>query len=68
MQENALVNAPQETIGLLGHQSTLLAHGQPVVHQDPQVLLCRAPLQQVILYLILMWLFLSSCKTCTSSC
>jgi len=36
------LNAPQDTIGLLGHKGTLLAHGQPVVLQDPQVL-CRAP-------------------------
>ncbi|XP_050567062.1 uncharacterized protein LOC118250829 [Cygnus atratus] len=36
------------SLGLLGHEGTLLAHGQPVVHQDPQVLLLRAPLQQVI--------------------
>jgi len=33
-------NAPQDTIGLLGHQGTLLSHSQPVV-------LHRAPLQQV---------------------
>jgi len=24
-----------------GHKVTLVAHGQPVVHQDTQVLLCR---------------------------
>ena len=41
-------NTPQDAIGL-GQKSTLLAHGQPVVHQDPQVLLCTAPLQQVSL-------------------
>jgi len=40
-------NAPQATIGLLGCKDTLQAHGQPVVHQDTQVLLCRALLQQV---------------------
>ena len=39
---NAVPNAPQDTVGLLGHKSTLLAHGQLVVHQDPHILLCRA--------------------------
>ncbi|KAJ7428259.1 rna-directed dna polymerase from mobile element jockey-like [Willisornis vidua] len=33
---NALPNAPQNAIGLLGHKDTLLAHRQLVVHQDPQ--------------------------------
>ena len=46
---HALPNAPQDTIGLLGHKATLLAHSQPVVHQDIQVLLCRAPLLRAIL-------------------
>jgi len=36
------------SIGLLGHKCTLLAHGQPVSHQDTQVPLCRAPLQHLI--------------------
>jgi len=45
---HTLYNAPQDPIGLFGHRGTLLAHGQPVVHQDPQVLLHRAPFQQVI--------------------
>ncbi|XP_052556631.1 uncharacterized protein LOC128089357 isoform X2 [Tympanuchus pallidicinctus] len=45
---HALFNAPQDAIGPLGHKGTLLAHGQPVVHQDTQVPLCRAPLQQLI--------------------
>ena len=40
-------NASQDTIGLLGSQGTLLAHGQPVVHQDTQVPLHKAALQQV---------------------
>ena len=35
-------NAPQDAIGLLGSQGTLLAHGQPVVHQHSQVPLHRA--------------------------
>lgn len=39
-----LVN--QVTIGALGHQGCLLAHGHPVGHQDPHILLCRAPFQQ----------------------
>ena len=34
-------------IGLLGHKGTLLAHGHPIIHQDTQVLLCRAPFQHV---------------------
>jgi len=37
----------QDPIGLLGNQGTLLARGQPVVHQDTQVPLHRAALQQV---------------------
>ena len=44
---HALFNAPQDTIGLLGHKGTLLTHGQPVLHQDPQVFLCRALLSKV---------------------
>ncbi|KFR00107.1 Forkhead-associated domain-containing protein 1, partial [Opisthocomus hoazin] len=39
-------NASQDPIGFLGSQGTLLAHGQPVVHQDTQVPLHRAALQQ----------------------
>ena len=35
------------TIDRLGHQGTLLAHSHLVGHQDPQVLLCRAPFQQL---------------------
>ena len=42
------LDAPQDPIGLLGSQGTLLAHGQPVVPQDTQVCLRRAALQQVI--------------------
>ncbi|RMC16445.1 hypothetical protein DUI87_06775 [Hirundo rustica rustica] len=41
-----LAMLPQEPIGFLGHQDTLLAHGQLAAHQDPQVLLCRAAPQQ----------------------
>jgi len=41
-------NAPQDPIGLLNHQGTVRAHRQTVIYQDPQVLLHRAPLQQVM--------------------
>ena len=34
-------NIPQDTVGLRGYKDTLLAHGQPLVHWDTQVLLCR---------------------------
>ena len=44
---HTLPNTPQETIGLLGSQRTLLAHGHPVVHQHTQVPLRRAALQQL---------------------
>ena len=40
-------NAPQDPIGFLGSQGTLLAHDHLVTHQDSQVPLCRAALQQV---------------------
>ena len=48
-----LMNAPQDVIGLFGYKGTPLAHGQPVVHQNPQVLLCRAPFQHIIPYPVL---------------
>jgi len=32
------LDAPQDPIGLLGNQDTLLAHGQLVVHEDTQSL------------------------------
>ena len=55
-------HAPQDPIGLLGSQGTLLAHGHPVVHQDTQVPLRRAALQQFRPSLY--WcLFLPSCRT-----
>lgn len=44
---NPLPKAAQETIGLLCHEGTCLAHGQPGVQQDPQVLLCKAAFQPV---------------------
>jgi len=43
--DHTLSNASQDTIGLLGLKGTLLAHGQPVVHQNTQALLHRAPFQ-----------------------
>jgi len=45
---NILPNAPQDTVDPLGHKEEhLLAHGQPAVHQDFQVLLSGAAFQQV---------------------
>jgi len=44
---HTLLNAPQETIGLLGNQGTLLAHGQLVIHQDTHFHLHRAAFHQV---------------------
>ena len=38
---------PQDAIGLLGHKGTMLAHGQPTVHWDPQVSFSYTALQQV---------------------
>lgn len=40
-------NVPQDSVGLLGHNDTLWAHGHLVVHQGPQVLLYRAASHQV---------------------
>ena len=45
---HALFNAPQDTIGLLRHKSTLLAHGQPVVHHDTQVLKFAVAVELVV--------------------
>jgi len=45
---NALCDVPLDPIGLLDHKGTLLAHGQPAVHQDSQVL-CRAAFHLVSL-------------------
>lgn len=42
-----VANASEDPIRLLGHKSTLMAHGQPLIHQDLVVLLCKAPFQQV---------------------
>jgi len=57
-------DAPQDPIGLLGTQGTLLAHAHPVVHQHTQVPLHSAALQQV--HPSLYWclgLFLPRCRT-----
>ena len=35
--------ANQDTIGSVGHGGTLLAHGHPADHRDPQILLHRVP-------------------------
>jgi len=45
-------NAPQETIGLLGSQGTLLAHGSLVVPQHSQVPLRRAALCSSLLHVL----------------
>lgn len=42
-----LCNIPQNVADLLGHKGTLMAHGQPVAHQDSQILFRRAPFQYV---------------------
>lgn len=42
-----LFNAPQATTELLSQKGTLQAYGQPAIHQDTKVLLCRAPSKQV---------------------
>ena len=36
-----LFNTLRYTTGLIGQKTSLLAHGQPVVHQDVQIFLCR---------------------------
>ena len=40
------VDAAWDTVGLLGCESTLLAHIQLFFHQDPQVLFCKAALNE----------------------
>ncbi|PKU42074.1 hypothetical protein llap_7613 [Limosa lapponica baueri] len=37
----------KDAIGLVGHKGTLSAHGHPIVHQDSQLFLLKASLQQV---------------------
>lgn len=54
-----LFNPPKDHTGLLGHNCTLLVHGQPFVHQEPQVLLCRVLLQQVSPQPVLMYVVIS---------
>jgi len=46
-------NIPQDVIGLLGHNSIVLAHGHPAVHQDTQVPFPYTTLQQISLQPIL---------------
>ena len=46
-------NTPQDATGVLGHKGTVLVHGHPAVHQDPQVSFLYAALQQVSLQPIL---------------
>ena len=41
-------NTPQDAICLPGHKGTVLVHGHPVVHQDPQVPFPYTALQQVL--------------------
>ncbi|NWI29449.1 DIA1 protein, partial [Sula dactylatra] len=43
---HTLFNAPQDTVDLLGHEGTLLAHGQPSVHQHSKDHLSGAAFQQ----------------------
>jgi len=50
--------SPQDSTGL-SHKGTLLAHGQPVIHKSIQVLLCSAPLQQVISQPVLMYVIIA---------
>jgi len=51
----ATFKAPQDIIGLLDHTGTPLAHVQPVAHENTLVVLCRAHIQQVSLYPVLMY-------------
>jgi len=44
---HAVFNVPQDITGILSHKGTILAHGQPVVHQNTQVLLHKTIYQQV---------------------
>lgn len=48
-----LLHAPQETIGPLGHQDTLLSHGELLVHQHSKGLLSEAAFQQLSLQHVL---------------
>ncbi|NXV14564.1 CAHM6 protein, partial [Cepphus grylle] len=56
---HALLDAPQDAIGLLGHKGTLLAHGYPVVHQDSQV---------IGWFLIAIVMIVALVLTCVSRC
>ncbi|KAK4815884.1 hypothetical protein QYF61_009935, partial [Mycteria americana] len=46
---HAISDTSQDAIGFLGHLGTLLAHLQPAVHQQPQVLFCLAAFQPLFL-------------------
>lgn len=65
--DNTLANAAQDIIGLLFFffcKGVSLAHGQLVVHQDPQMLLGKAVFQPVSLHCVLVpGLFLPRCRT-----
>ena len=41
-----LLDSTQDTVGFLGCKCTLLADVQLFIHQDTQVLLCRAALEE----------------------
>jgi len=41
-------DAAQDAVGLLGCKSTLLAHVQLFIHQDPQLFLSRTALKEFI--------------------
>jgi len=44
---HSFFNAAQNTVGLPGCKRVLLARVQLLVHQDPQVLFCRAALKEI---------------------
>lgn len=65
----ALVNTTQHILALR-RQCTLLAHPQPVVPQDPQVLSCRDAPQAVSLQTMLfhMFFFFTGAELCICPC
>lgn len=42
-----LLTQPRKLLGLLCHENTLLAH-VPLLHQESQILLCKAPFQPAV--------------------
>lgn len=59
-----LFNAPEDPIVLLGHEGTLLSHGQPAVHQDTRYIFAELPSSRSSLNLHwCMRLFLLRCRT-----